>query len=324
MLRSGLAFDQCDVGVVTNVAADHLGLRDINSVEDMARVKAIVPESVKPGGFAVLNADNQYTYAMRNDLTCNVALFSMNPAGERVVAHYRAGGLAAVYENGFITIRRGEERIQVEHVKNIPLAFEGKAPFMIENIMAAVLSVYCQNLPVPLIAQGLRSFVPSFENTPGRMNLFCFRNYCVLVDFAHNAHGLTALGEYIKQAGPTHKVGILTGVGDRRDEDILSVGRVAGAIFDEIIIRFDEDSRGRDKDQIAGLLMQGVREVDPHKPMRVIPDELAALTYAIEHVQDATMIVHLSDQINRSVESIREFKELEEQFSLHPDMLERA
>ncbi len=324
MLRSGLAFDQCDVGVVTNVAADHLGLRDINSVEDMARVKAIVPESVKPSGYAVLNADNDHTFAMRHDLRCNVALFSMNPAGERIVAHYRAGGLAAVYEDGYITIRRGDERFPVEHIKHIPLAFDGKAPFMIENIMAAVLSVYCQNIPIPLIAEGLRSFVPSFENTPGRMNLFCFRNYCVLVDYAHNPHGLEALGEYIKQAGVVRKVGILTGVGDRRDEDIIAVGRIAGGIFDEIIIRFDEDSRGRDKDQIADLIKQGVHEIDEHKPIQVIPDELAALTYAIKHVQHATMIVHLSDRINRSVEIIREFKELEEQFELHPDLLVSA
>ncbi|HEX9958342.1 MAG TPA: cyanophycin synthetase [Fibrella sp.] len=323
MLRSGLAFDQCDVGIVTNVAADHLGLRDINTVDDMARVKAIVAESVKRTGYAVLNADNQYTYAMREDVSCNVALFSMHPDSERVVAHYRAGGLAAVYEDGFIVIRRGEERIQVEHVSNIPLAFDGKAPFMIENVMAAVLAVYCQNLPVPLIAEGLRTFIPSFENTPGRMNLFCFRNYCVLVDFAHNPHGLMALGEYIKQAGETHKVGILTGVGDRRNEDIIAVGRVAGNIFDEIIIRFDEDSRGREKEEIADLIKQGVWESDPTKPVRVIPDELAALTYAIQNAQTATMIVHLSDRINQSVETIREFKELEEQFELHPELLVR-
>ena len=321
MLRSGLAFDQCDVGIVTNVAADHLGLRDIHSVEDMARVKAIVPESVKPDGYAVLNADNAHTYAMRQDLRCHVALFSLNPTNERIVAHYRAGGLTAVYEDGYITIRRRDEQIRVAPVTDIPLAFEGKAPFMIENILAAVLAAYCQHLPVSLIADGLRSFVPSFENTPGRMNLFCFRNYCVLVDYAHNPHGLAALGEYVKQAGAVRKVGILTGVGDRRNEDIQALGRVAGSLFDEIIVRFDQDSRGRDHDQIADLIGQGVRDVDPHKPMHVIPDELAALTYAIEHVQDATLIVHLSDRINQSVALVREFKQLEEQVGLHPELL---
>lgn len=321
MLRAGLAFDQCDVGIVTNVAADHLGLRDINSVEDMAHVKAIVPESVKPDGYAVLNADNIFTYAMHHDMRCNVAFFSMDPANERVVAHYRAGGLAAIYEDGFITIRRGDEQIRVEHVKNIPLAFDGKAPFMIENIMAAVLAVYCQHVPPSLIAQGLRSFIPSFENTPGRMNLFCFRNYCVLVDYAHNPPGLAALGEYIRQVGVAHKVGILTGVGDRRDEDIRAMGRVAGNIFDEVIIRFDEDSRGRDKAQIADLITEGVRDAGRNTPIRVIPDELAALTFAIQQAESATMIVHLSDRINRSVEIVREFKELEEKFELHPDLL---
>ena len=116
----------------------------------------------------------------------------------------------------------------MEHINEIPLAFEGKAPFMIENILAAVLAAYCQHIPVALIAQGLRSFIPSFENTPGRMNLFCFQNYCVLVDYAHNPHGLAALGDYIKQADAVHKVGILTGVGDRRDEDIMALGEGSG------------------------------------------------------------------------------------------------
>lgn len=325
MLRSGLAFDQCDVGIVTNVAADHLGLRDIHSVEDMARVKAIVAESVKQDGYAVLNADNPYTYAMHHALSCQVAFFSMNPCEERVVAHYRAGGLAAVYEDGYIVIRRGDERIRVEHIDHIPLAFEGKAPFMIENILAAVLAAYCQHLSIDRIAQGLRSFIPSFENTPGRMNLFCFQNYCVLVDYAHNPHGLAALGDYIKGADFRHKVGILTGVGDRRDEDIVALGRIAATLFDDIIIRFDEDSRGRDTSQIADLIRQGIWEVDRNKPIQIIPDELAALTYAIEHVQASTLIVHLTDQINHSVELVREFKQLEETTELQPALtLEHA
>ncbi|UFH52777.1 cyanophycin synthetase [Spirosoma sp. KNUC1025] len=324
MLRSGLAFDQCDVGIVTNVASDHLGLRDIHSLEDMARVKAIVAESVKPDGYAVLNADNTYTYAMRQHVRSNVALFSMNPTGERIVAHYRAGGLAAVYEDEFITIRRGDERIQIEHVTNIPLSFGGKAPFMIENILAAALGAYCQHISVALIAEGLRSFIPSFENTPGRMNFFYFQNFCVLVDYAHNPHGLVALGEYIKQAGAGRTIGILTGVGDRRDEDIIEVGRVSVNIFDDIIIRFDEDSRGRDTAQIADLIMQGIREVNPQKSVQIIPDELAALTYAIQNAPNDALIVHLSDRVSQSVKLVEACQERELQLAHKPDGLVSA
>lgn len=324
MLRSGLAFDQCDVGIVTNVAADHLGLRDINSIEDMARVKAIVAESVKPSGFAILNADNPPTYAMRENVRAQVALFSMHPESDQVVAHYRAGGLAAVYEDGFITIRRGDEAIRVEHVKNIPLAFDGAALFMIENILAATLAAYCQPIPVPKLAEGLRTFVPSFENTPGRMNLFRFRNYCVLVDYAHNPHGLTALGEYIQRADVTHRVGIVTGVGDRRTEDIVELGRVACGLFDEIIIRSDEDGRGRETAQIADLVKQGIWEVDAAKPLQVIPDELAALTYAIKNAQPGAMIVHLSERISRSVEIVQEFKALDDHYEWQLDSLAKA
>jgi cyanophycin synthetase len=321
MLRAGLAFDQCDVGIVTNVASDHLGMRDIHSLEDMARVKAIVAESVKPGGYAILNADEPHTYAMRENVRAQVTLFSMHPADEKVVAHYQAGGLVAVYEDGFITIRRGNEWFPIEHVDNIPLAFGGKAPFMIENILAATLAAYCQDISIPLLAEGLRSFVPSYENTPGRMNFFQFQNFRVLVDYAHNPHGLEALGAYLKQAEAQHTIGILTGVGDRRDEDIIAVGRVSVNIFDEIIIRFDEDSRGRDTDQIANLIMQGIREIDPQKSVRIIADELDALTYAIQHAPNGALIVHLSDRVSQSVKLVQECKKREVKAQYQPDLV---
>ncbi|MFD2569207.1 cyanophycin synthetase [Spirosoma soli] len=316
MLRAGLAFDQCDVGVVTNVAADHLGLRDIHSLEDMAHVKAIVPESVRPDGYAVLNADNDHTYAIRERVRCQVALFSRQPGSERVQTHCATGGVAAVCDNGFITIIRGSERIEVEHVRMIPLTFGGKCPFMIENALAATLAAFCQGVSINLIAQGLRTFEPSDENTPGRMNIFLFQHFSVLVDYAHNPHGLSALGEFIHQTDATHRVGILTGVGDRRDEDLLALGKIAGAVFDEVIVRLDKDVRGRDPMGLVDLVRQGVWSADPSKPVSVIPDELAALNYAIQNAQPGSLIVHLTEQIEQTITIIKEYKKQDERYGL--------
>ena len=316
MLRSGLAFDQCDVGIVTNVAADHLGLRDINSIDDMAHVKAIVPESVKPDGYAVLNADNEYTYAMRERVRCRVALFSRQPNSKRVLEHCQAGGLAVVYNGEYIMILNGPETIRVEHVQQVPLSFNGKCPFMIENILAATAAAYSQGIPVTLIAQGLRTFVPSSERTPGRMNIFSFREFTILVDYAHNPHGLLALGEFIKHSDATYRVGILTGVGDRRDEDIQELGQIAADIFDEIIIRLDEDFRGRRKEEIITLIECGIRGRNVDKPITVIPDELEAINHAIRSARPNSMIIHLTEQIQKSIEIVEEYRQVDEEFGL--------
>ncbi|GAA4450135.1 cyanophycin synthetase [Nibrella saemangeumensis] len=321
LLRSGLAFDQCDVGVVTNVASDHLGLNNIHTLEDLAHVKSVIPETVKPDGYTVLNADNDYTYDMRNRVECHVALFSTDPNSERIQAHCQQGGLAAVYENGFVTILKGNERFRIEQATNIPLSFDGKAIFMVENILAASLAAYCQGIPTETIAEGLRTFVPSDQNTPGRMNQFTFNDFTVLVDYAHNPHGLLALGHYIKQVGTGPKVGIITGVGDRRDEDIIELGRVAAGLFDEIIVRLDEDRRGREADNIVNLIKTGIHEVTSEKSIICIPDELKAIDHAIRHARPGSLIVHLTEKVAKSVEIVRGFKELEDSYSRSQEVM---
>lgn len=316
LLRSGLAFDQCDVAVVTNVAADHLGLNNINTLDDMAHVKRVVPETVKPDGYAVLNADNEYTYRMQEQLRCRIALFSTQPDNPLIEQHCAAGGLAAVIDRGFIAIRQGGKVTQLIELIAVPLSFGGKAGFMIENILAATLAAYCQGIMAEDIAEGLRTFIPSGTNTPGRMNLFQFNDFAVLIDYAHNPHGLQALGQYIRQVEATHKVGIITGVGDRRDEDIVALGQIAATLFDEVIIRLDEDGRGRSSEDLISVLTDGIRSGDEQKLIRCIPDELEALTYAIHHARSGSLIVHLTEKVKRAIEVVTEARAQEETYGL--------
>ncbi|RYF91433.1 MAG: cyanophycin synthetase, partial [Chitinophagaceae bacterium] len=194
ILKSGLAFQNCDVAIVTNVAADHMGLGGINNLDQMARLKAVVPETVFPHGYAVLNADDDLVYKMREGLECNIALFSMDEKNPRIKKHCGKGGLAAVYENGYISIMKGTWKIRVAAVKDIPLTFEGKAKHNIANTLPAVLATYLyRDITIEDIRQGLLTFVPSSAQTPGRLNFFQFRNFTFLADFAHNPHGLKLL-----------------------------------------------------------------------------------------------------------------------------------
>jgi cyanophycin synthetase len=172
ILRSGLGYDTCDIGVVMNVTADHIGLRDINSLEDMARVKAVVPRSVQKNGYAVLNADDPLVVGMRDHVDCNVALFSMEEENAHIRKHARKGGLACVFENGYVTILKGEWKIRVEKVIDIPLTYGGRAAFMIQNVLAATLAAYIlHGVKAEDLRYGLTTFTPSVAQTPGRLNL---------------------------------------------------------------------------------------------------------------------------------------------------------
>jgi cyanophycin synthetase len=311
LLRAGLGFHKCDIGIVTNVAADHLGLKGIHTIEQLARVKGVIPETVLPDGYAILNADDELVYEMRKNVECKVALFSMNENSERIAAHSRNGGLSAIYENGFITICKGEWKIRVMKAVNIPLTFGGKAAFMIQNVLPAVLTGYIQGFSLELIKVSLESFMPSPSQTPGRLNLFQFKDFQILLDYAHNPAGLRALQHMVEKMDGYPKVGIIAGIGDRRDEDNKEIGAIAAEMFDEIIIRQDKNLRGKTGDQLIDMLHTGIQQVDKNKPVTIIPSEKEAITHAVKNAQKNSLIVLCSDVVPDALELVKHFKEEE-------------
>jgi len=312
ILKSGLAFQNCDVAIVTNVAADHIGLGGINSIDQMAKVKAVVPETVFPHGYAVLNADDDLVYKMGKDLSCHVALFSMNEDNPRIKRHCNNGGLAAVFENGFISIKKGNWKIRVMPVKDIPITFEGKALHNVENCLPAVLATYLfRDITIEDIRSALSSFLPSSSQTPGRLNFFYFKDFTVLADFAHNPHGLRLLCSFVKRLGYSTNVGIISGTGDRRDEDIRALGEISAKCFDEIIIRCDKNLRGRTADEIIELLKQGIDNVNPNVPTKVIPDENEALDHIYSNHHPGALYTIMCDVVAGALDKLRELKERE-------------
>ena len=310
ILRSGLGFDQCDTAIITNIAEDHLGLDGIDTLEKLASVKAVLAESVRPSGFAVLNADDDLVYAMKDKLSCKIALFSMFSDSARIEAHCNSGGLAAVYENGYLLLRVGNHILPIEEVQNVPVTFNGKAEFNIANALAACLAAYVNKIKLSTIRKALRSFIPSNETTPGRVNIFEFPDFNVILDYAHNPHGVRALGKFIRSFDAGTKVGVITGVGDRRDEDIIAIAEEAAKIFDEIIIRHDDDLRGRTHEEMDRLLTEGIRKVDATKPLTYCWCECEAVDQAILNARPGSLIVVLIDNIKKVAECIRRHQEL--------------
>jgi cyanophycin synthetase len=311
ILRAGLGFSKCDVAVVTNIQEDHMGLSDINTLKDMANVKAVVAKSVKRTGYVVLNADNEYTVGIANQVDCNVAYFSLNEENPVIVEHCKKGGIAAIYENGFITIKKGEWKFRVEKASSIPLTFGGRVGFMISNVLAATLATYTYGFSIEDIRMCLDTFIPSAAQTPGRMNIFDFKEYKVLIDFAHNPEGFRGIKEFLSTVDSPMKIGIITGTGDRRDEDIRNLGRISAEMFDHIIIRQDKFLRGREADDIVRLLVEGITGHDPSKSYEYIPKEVEALKHAFTLAKPGTYITALSDVIDNAIDVVQSYLDKE-------------
>ncbi|MGF1603549.1 MAG: cyanophycin synthetase [Thermosynechococcaceae cyanobacterium] len=304
ILRSGLAFEQCDVGVILNVAADHLGLGDINTIDQMARVKGVIAEAVHADGYAVLNADDERVAAMAEQVLGKVAYFSMDPDNALVKSHVERGGIAAVYDQGYLSILQQDRVHPIEKAENVPVTLGGLAPFMIANALAASLAAFVQGVTVETIRAALQSFKASVEQTPGRMNLFNLGHFHVLVDYAHNPAGYEAVGGFVKNwSGPA--IGVVGGPGDRRDEDLIGLGQLAATFFDQIIVKEDDDRRGRPSGSAAELIVQGIRqretETNTTVEHSVCLNETEAIIWALDHAPEKALVVIFPEEVSRTL-----------------------
>lgn len=301
ILRSGLAFPYCDVGVVLNVAADHLGLGDIDTIDQMARVKGVVAEAVHADGYAVLNADDERVAAMATQVIGKVAYFSMDAKNGLVQEHIRQGGIAAVYDDGYLVILQQDWVYRIEHVERVPVTLGGRAPFMIANALAASLAAFVQGIKVDQIRAALRSFKASAQQTPGRMNLFNLGHYHVLVDYAHNLAGYEAVGSFVKNwSGPT--IGVVGGPGDRRDEDLIGLGQLSATFFDHIIVKEDDDGRGRPLGNAAELIVQGITQATESPVSHEVElNEITAIEAALDHAPEDALVVIFPENVSRAI-----------------------
>ncbi|MDQ3110144.1 MAG: cyanophycin synthetase [Bacteroidota bacterium] len=306
ILRSGLGFSSCDIGIITNIQEDHLGISDINDLKDLARVKAVVVNSVKKDGWSVLNAEDENCVEIAKNLDCKVAYFSMNEHCDVIVNHCRAGGIAAIYENGFVTIKKGDWKMRVDKATHVPLTLNGKAKFMIANVLAATLASYLWGFKTEDIKLSLATFIPSAAQTPGRMNIFDFRKFKVMIDFAHNPSGYKGIEDFLQSIDSPHKVGIIAGVGDRRDSDIIECATIAARMFDHIIIRQEKHLRGRTEEEIINLIIEGIKSVDKKVTYEIIPKETDAIKHAINIAKDGSFITALSDVITNAIDIVQQ------------------
>lgn len=311
ILRAGLGFNKCDIGVITNIQEDHLGISDIHTLEDLTRVKAVVIGAVKRSGWAVLNADNKYCIQVGTKADCNVAYFSMDESNPVIIEHCKKGGIAAIYESGYITVKKGDWKIRVEKVTHIPLTFGGSVDFMIQNVLAATLATFLWGYKIEDIRMSLETFIPSLAQTPGRMNTFKFKDFKVMVDFAHNANGFNGIKAYLKTIEATEHIGVISATGDRRDSDIRQTARIAAEMFDKIIICQEKYLRGRNQQELIDLLLEGIAEVKPEMDIMINNSGDDCLKYIMATATSGSFITILSGTIDNAIVKVSDYLDKE-------------
>ena len=301
ILRSGLGFDRCNIAVVTNVSSDHLGLRGVDTLADLARVKAVVPSSVLRDGASVLNADNRWTVEMARLARGEIIYFSMDEENAVIRDHVRERGKAVVLRK----TRQGEMITFIEHKRDtslllasqIPATFEGRARVNIANAMAAAAAAFAGDIQLEYIRQALRTFTSTFFQTPGRFNLLELNGRRILMDYCHNVAGLEAMSDFVRRLEADRTIAMISLPGDRSDRDLQAFGELAGRAFDEIVIREDDNLRGRARGEVAEKLQHAVSAggLDPAR-VSIVLDELEASKAAVERASKNDLVVLFVDK----------------------------
>ena len=318
ILREGLGYDRNDVAVVTNVAPDHLGLGGIDTLEQLANVKAVIVEAVPRDGFAVLNCDDPLVRQMRRRCSGDVIWFSLEYPGsdsrEFIERHCRRGGRAVVLEQtergDMIVIKHGRRTMQLAWTHLLPATFGGAARFNVANALAATGAAFAAGAPLHDIRQGLRTFTTNYYLSPGRMNLVNVGNVEVFIDYCHNAAGMRAIGDFVENytaqnAGrqdlaKSSRIGMIGSAGDRRDDDMRELGSVAAQHFDVIVIREDDRLRGRKRGVTAELIAEGVRSAMAEgarcRQVEVVLDEIDAVNHVMARSNPGDLVVMCVDK----------------------------
>ncbi len=298
IIRRGLAYEKCDVGVFLNVSEDHIGNDLVESVEDLAFVKAIVVEVVKPEGTSVLNADDEFVVKYKARAKGDVILFSLNEKNPHILAHLAEGKTAVTVSNKRIVIRHSNNNIDtlIASVHEVPITFGGSADFNISNTLAAVSALHGLKLNKHIIRMGITTFFPSVQQNPGRMNMLDFGTFKVILDYGHNKPAIEALAVMLNKIALGRKIGVVHGTGSRQDATLLELGAIVAKTYNFVVVT-DPDPRGRDPGATPLVVKQGMLSAGfKEENIKVIEEYYQAIDYALDIVQKDDLIVIQVDE----------------------------
>ena len=304
ILREGLAFDKCDVAVVTNVGSgDHLGLNYITTVDELAVLKRVIVQNVAPKGTAVLNAADPVVAAMAAKTKGAVTFFALDQF-HPVMATHRAQGHAVVYvDQGQMVAAKGAEKHYL-NLSDIPVTLGGAIGFQVENVMASVAAVWALGLDWDTLRAGLASFSSENDNAQGRFNVFNYKGATVIADYGHNPDAMAALVQAVQAMPASRRSVVISGPGDRRDEDIRQITQILGDAFEEVVMYEDQCQRGRSDGEVMALLREGLVGAKKATQRSEIYGEFLAIDTALSHLQAGELCLVLVDQVPEAMAHI--------------------
>ncbi|OEH86403.1 cyanophycin synthetase [Desulfuribacillus stibiiarsenatis] len=309
IVKRGLGYDLADVGVILNIGDDHIGQDGIDTREDLAFVKSLVVEAVKPEGYSVLNADDPMVEYFMSRACGSIILFSRNPLNRVLIQHIEQGHTAMYTQDHHIFLCEKGEHTKLIDVSSIPITFDGNLECNIENVLAAASALYAMHTPVDMIKHGLRTFIPDIQMNPGRFNIFEIGNKKVMIDYGHNINGYKEVGKFISKLNVSRSIGVIGVPGDRSNEQIISIGAKCAELFEKVYIKEDKDLRERNPGEVAYLLHQGLLSADFNPDnIQVIPCEVEALRTAISESEDGDFITLLYEDLDPVVSLITELQ----------------
>ncbi|MBM3397888.1 MAG: cyanophycin synthetase, partial [Betaproteobacteria bacterium] len=301
LLREGLAFDRCQVAVVTNLGTgDHLGLNYITTLEDLTVVKRVIVLNVEPDGMAVLNANDPAVAAMGRHCPGDVTFFALD-ANQPVLATHRAQGKRVVYlDKDDIVAQKGRQTFRIP-LSQVPLTRHGQIGFQTENVLAAVGAAWAVDVPWEAIESGLASFVSDIQGVPGRFNVFDYKGATLIADYGHNPDAIQALVQAIENMPAKKRMVVISGAGDRRDQDIRNQTQILGKAFDEVLLYQDACQRGREDGEVIALLREGLHGAPRTTHVQDIQGEFNAIDTALSRLSPGDLCLILIDQVEEAL-----------------------
>lgn len=309
IIRRGLGFDSCDIGILLNVTSDHLGFGGIDTLEELARLKSTVPEAVKASGYAILNADDPLVLMRADKIKGKLILFSKDINNPKLLENLEKGNMNISVINGNVVLQRPGGITYVENINDIPITFEGKATFNIDNVLAAVGATFLLGIDVKDIRVGLNTFNPSISQSPGRMNIIDIGDYKVVIDYCHNVGSVHASGNFLRSLMPGRKIRVASGVGNRRTEDIMEFGEALAQYY-EIFVICDPAPRTRKPGETPLILRDGmIRGGANVDNITITSTESQAALIALEMAMPGDVVVIQVDNVFEAIENVLNYKE---------------
>lgn len=307
ILREGLGFDRCDVAVITNIGeGDHLGMNFINTAAELAAVKRVIVQNVSPEGTAVLNIADPLVAQMARYCTSKLTFFAGQDVAYPIIAKQQATGHHVIYRDGDDIVAANNHHAQRIPLKDIALTDHGRIPFQVENVMAAVGAAWALGIPWNIILSGLASFDSDVETIPGRFNRFDYKGATLIADYGHNPDAIRALADTIHDIPANQRFVVISGAGDRRDEDIRRQTRILSNVFDHFILYEDACQRGRDKGEVIALLRESLSEAQQVQSIDEIKGEFLAIDTVLNRLEAGDICLILIDQVEEALAHIKQ------------------